>query len=100
MAGEADKLDDETRLRVDEALTKLAAEDPRKAELVKLRYYAGLNMADAAEALGISESTTKRAWADARVWLYHELKKKPMSARTPGLHIYGRRGVQTGNAGG
>jgi RNA polymerase sigma factor (TIGR02999 family) len=67
--------DDETLLRVDEALTKFAAEDPRKAELVKLRYFAGLNMADAAEALGISESTAKRAWAYARAWLYDELKK-------------------------
>jgi DNA-directed RNA polymerase specialized sigma24 family protein len=70
-----DNADDETLLRVDEALTKLAAEDARKAELVKLRYFAGLNMADAAEAMGISGSTTKRAWIDARVWLYHELKK-------------------------
>ena len=66
--------DDETLLRVDEALTKFAAEDPRKAELVKLRYFAGLNMTEAAEALGISESTAKRAWVYARAWLYHELK--------------------------
>jgi DNA-directed RNA polymerase specialized sigma24 family protein len=66
-------MDDETLLR--EALTKLAAEDARKAELVKLRYFAGLNMAHAVEALGIPESTAKRAWADARTWLYHELKK-------------------------
>lgn len=70
----ASATDDETLLRVDEALTKFAAEDPVKAELVKLRYFAGLNIPQAAEALGMSESTAKRAWAYARAWLYHELK--------------------------
>src|SRR5215468_9643288 len=70
----ASATDDETLLRVDEALTKFAAEDPRKAELVKLRFFAGLSIPEAAEALGMSESTAKRAWAYARAWLYHELK--------------------------
>src|SRR5262245_57066583 len=68
--------DDQTLLRVDEALTKFAAEEPIKAELVKLRYFAGLSIPEAAEALGISESTAKRAWAYARAWLYSELKEK------------------------
>ena len=67
--------DDETLLQVDEALVKLAAEDPVKAELVKLRYFAGLSIPEAADALGISESTTKRAWAYARAWLYEELRR-------------------------
>jgi RNA polymerase sigma factor (TIGR02999 family) len=66
--------DDETLLRVDEALTKFAAEDPLKAELVKLRYFVGLSIPEAAAALGMSESTAKRAWAYARAWLYDELK--------------------------
>jgi RNA polymerase sigma factor (TIGR02999 family) len=67
--------DEQTLLRVDEALTKFAAEEPIKAELVKLRYFAGLSIPEAAEALGISESTAKRAWAYARAWLYQELRE-------------------------
>jgi RNA polymerase sigma factor (TIGR02999 family) len=66
--------DDETLLQVDEALKKLAAEDPVKAQLVELRYFAGLTIPEAAGALGMSESTAKRAWAYARAWLYEELK--------------------------
>ena len=57
-------------LAVDEALAKLAAEDPNKAELVKLRYYAGLSVEDAGRVLGISRATADRYWAYARVWLY------------------------------
>jgi RNA polymerase sigma factor (TIGR02999 family) len=67
--------DDDTLLRVDEALTKFAAEDPVKAQLVKLRYFVGLSIPEAAAAMGMSESTAKRAWAYARAWLYDELKK-------------------------
>jgi RNA polymerase sigma factor (TIGR02999 family) len=67
--------DEETLLRVDEALTRFAAQDPVKAELVKLRYFAGLSVPEAARALGMSESTAKRAWAYARAWLYDELKQ-------------------------
>jgi RNA polymerase sigma factor (TIGR02999 family) len=70
----ASAADDETLLRVDEALTKFQAEDPVKAELVKLRYFVGLSLPQAAGALGMSESTAKRAWAYARAWLYDELK--------------------------
>ena len=66
---------DDTLLRVDEAVTKLAAEDPLKAELVKLRYFVGLSIPEAAAALGMSESTAKRAWAYARAWLYEELNR-------------------------
>ena len=60
-------------LALDEALTKLAAEEPEKAELVKLRYFAGLSGEEAAEALGISRTTASRYWTYARVWLYAEL---------------------------
>ena len=65
--------DDDTLLRLDEALAKLATEEPAKAELVKLRYFSGLSIPDAALALGISEATAKRHWAYARAWLYCEL---------------------------
>jgi RNA polymerase sigma factor (TIGR02999 family) len=68
--------DDETLLQVDEALTKFAAEDPVKAELVKLRYFVGLSIPEAAAALNMSESTAKRAWAYARAWLCEELKRE------------------------
>ena len=57
-------------LALDEALTKLAAEEPIKAELVKLRFFTGLTIAQAAEVLGISEATAERYWTYARVWLY------------------------------
>jgi RNA polymerase sigma factor (TIGR02999 family) len=60
-------------LALDEALTKLAAEDPTKAELVKLRYFAGLSVEEAAQVLGISRATADRYWSYARVWLYSEL---------------------------
>jgi RNA polymerase sigma factor (TIGR02999 family) len=60
-------------LAVDEALSKLAAEDPTKAELVKLRYFGGLSVEDAGRVLGISRATADRYWAYARVWLYSEL---------------------------
>jgi RNA polymerase sigma factor (TIGR02999 family) len=62
-------------LAVDEALSKLAAEDPVKAELVKLRYFGGLSVEDAGRVLGISRATADRYWAFARVWLYSELSE-------------------------
>ena len=55
---------------LDEALTQLAAADPSKAELVRLRYFAGLTLEQAAELLGISRATADRHWAFARAWLY------------------------------
>jgi RNA polymerase sigma factor (TIGR02999 family) len=64
---------DDQLLAIDEALGKLAAEDPVKAELVKLRFFAGLTVAEAGKLLGISERTVKRHWAFARAWLYQEL---------------------------
>lgn len=65
--------DDETLLRLDEALERFASEAPDKAALVKLRYFAGLTLADAAAAQGISLATAKRHWAYARAWLLCEL---------------------------
>jgi RNA polymerase sigma factor (TIGR02999 family) len=66
---------DEDVLAVDEALDKLAARDPAKAELVKLRYFGGLTVAQAAATLGISTTTADRYWAYARAWLYREITR-------------------------
>jgi RNA polymerase sigma factor (TIGR02999 family) len=63
----------EDLLALDEALDRLAAEDKIKAELVKLRYFAGLTGAQAARALGISRATADRYWAYARAWLHREM---------------------------
>jgi DNA-directed RNA polymerase specialized sigma24 family protein len=53
-----------------EALDKLAAEDDRKAELVKLRYFTGLSVQEAADVLGVSRATADRWWGYAKAWLY------------------------------
>jgi len=63
----------EDLLALDEALDLLAAEDSRKAELVKLRFFAGLSVEDAGRCLGISRATADRYWAYARAWLYDRL---------------------------
>ncbi len=60
-------------LALDEALTRLAALKPARAEVVKLRFFAGLTMPEVAQALGISLPTAERYWAFARTWLYAEL---------------------------
>lgn len=67
----AEDLDD--LLDLDEALSALAAEAPEKAELVKLRYFAGLSIEDAARCLGISRATANRYWSYARAWLFDRL---------------------------
>ena len=64
---------DEQLLALHEALDRLAAHDAVKAEVVKLRFFAGLTFAEAAESLGIAEPTAKRYWAYARAWLYRDL---------------------------
>jgi RNA polymerase sigma factor (TIGR02999 family) len=66
---------DDQLLALNEALEKLVAHDSRKAELVKLRYFAGLTINEAAELLQISEPTAKRDWKYARAWLYNEIKR-------------------------
>ena len=60
-------------LALDQALTRLAEQEPAKAELVKLRYFAGLSLDDAAACLAISPATAKRWWAVARAWLFADL---------------------------
>jgi len=64
----------ETLLVVQEALDRLAEEEPLKAELVKLRFFIGLTNAEAASALGITEPTVKRHWEYARAWLLREVR--------------------------
>jgi RNA polymerase sigma factor (TIGR02999 family) len=61
-------------LAVHEALDKLAAEDPSKAELVKLRYFVGMSLQEAADALAISRATAARYWTYAKTWLYCEIQ--------------------------
>ena len=63
----------EDLLALDEALQRLEAEDPLKARLVKLRYFAGLPLPEAAAALGVSPATAKRHWVYARSWIYGKL---------------------------
>jgi RNA polymerase sigma factor (TIGR02999 family) len=60
-------------LALDEALNELAKQEPLKAELVKLRYFAGLSVEEAAACLGVAPITAKRYWAVARAWLYAAL---------------------------
>ena len=64
----------EELLALDEALTKLAASEPAVAELVKLRYFAGLTIRQAAEVLGVAPRTADSYWAYARAWLLAELQ--------------------------
>jgi RNA polymerase sigma factor (TIGR02999 family) len=65
---------DDQLLALNDALDRFAALEPQQAELVKLRYFVGLKIEEAAEVLGISESTAKRWWAYARAWLFNEVQ--------------------------
>jgi RNA polymerase sigma factor (TIGR02999 family) len=67
---------DDDLLALDDALTRLAAERPEVAELVKLRFFAGLTMDEAAETLAISPATAYRQWNYARAWLFRALSEK------------------------
>lgn len=64
----------DTLLVVQEALERLATEDPPKAELVKLRFFIGLTNSEAASVLGLSEPTVKRYWEYSRAWLLREIR--------------------------
>jgi len=67
-------------LALNDALEKLAAEDPQSAELIKLRYFAGMTNQEAAQALGISERSAKRCWTFARAWLFQEIRNPGAAA--------------------
>ena len=73
--GFASPIPDDDLLAVNDALDKLAAKDSVKADLVKLRFYAGFTADQAAEALGLSPSTADRHWTFARAWLSREIGK-------------------------
>ncbi len=70
----ADDRDPEAILSLDRAIDRLGEQEPRLKEIVRLRFYAGLNVEEAAEALGVSSRTIKRDWSFARAWLFDQLK--------------------------
>jgi RNA polymerase sigma-70 factor (ECF subfamily) len=68
-------------VHLDDALTALAAIDPRGARIVELRFFTGLTIDDVAEVLGVSAGTVKREWSTARAWLFREVGQIPPTAR-------------------
>ena len=72
----ADSNDAEKLLAMEKALSRFEVEEPQKAKLVKLRFFAGLTIAQSAMALGVSETTADRHWAYARAWLQKEMKAR------------------------
>lgn len=70
----ASPANDEQLLALNEALDRFALLEPQQAELVKLRYFVGLGIEEAADVLGVSRATANRWWAYARAWLYHEIQ--------------------------
>ena len=71
---------DEQVIAVNDALDQLAAHDAPAAELVKLRFFAGFTLSEAAELLGVSERTAKRMWSYARAWLYEQIQGEVSAA--------------------
>jgi len=67
--------DDDTLLLVSEAVEKLAREEPKAAEIVKLRFFGGLTLEEAGQVLGVTDRTAKRYWAYARAWLFEEMRR-------------------------
>jgi RNA polymerase sigma-70 factor, ECF subfamily len=63
-------------LAVDDSLNQLAKIDPRQAKVVEMRFFGGLSVEEAAEALGVSPKTVKREWSVAKAWLYADLKER------------------------
>jgi RNA polymerase sigma-70 factor (ECF subfamily) len=59
---------------LDDALNRLAEFDPRKSQIVELRYFGGLNIEETAEVISVSPATVKREWGAAKIWLHRELK--------------------------
>jgi len=72
----ASPMPEEDLLALDEALEQLAELHPPAAELVKLRFFAGLSHQEAARLLGMSRSSADRAWVFARAWLYHQIRSQ------------------------
>jgi len=76
----AGPMPDDQLLALNEALDQFAGLEPQQAELVKLRYFVGMKINEAADVLGISEATAKRWWAYARAWLFNEIQSPKDSA--------------------
>jgi RNA polymerase sigma factor (TIGR02999 family) len=74
---------DEDLVALDEALSRFAQVEPRKAELVKLRYFVGLTIEETAEALGISPATAKRHWAYSKAWLLQAMGDGEKKSENP-----------------
>jgi RNA polymerase sigma factor (TIGR02999 family) len=68
--------DEDHLLALNEALDKLAASSPLEAQVVKLRFFVGMTVAESAEVLGLSERIVKQYWSHAKTWLYHEIQSK------------------------
>jgi len=68
--------DDDQLLRIDEALERLGRRDEASVKLIKLRFFAGMSNAEAAQALGLPERTANRMWAYARAWLHQDLSRE------------------------
>ena len=81
--GANDIADANELLALDEALARLAAHEPRAADVVKLRFFAGLTAEQAAESLGISLRTANRHWAYAKAWLYQQLSERHRDTGEP-----------------
>jgi RNA polymerase sigma-70 factor (ECF subfamily) len=62
---------------IDDALRELAERDPRKAQIVELRFFGGLNLEEIAEVIGVAPITVSREWAKARAWLHREIASEP-----------------------
>jgi RNA polymerase sigma factor (TIGR02999 family) len=73
-------VDQDDLVALDDALRKLEAEDPASAEIVRLRYFAGLSHEEAASVLGVSTVTAKRTWRYARAWLHREVGGRTFSS--------------------
>ncbi|MCS7033273.1 MAG: ECF-type sigma factor [Phycisphaerae bacterium] len=72
-----------TILILDDAICRLKEQAPQQAEVVRLRFYAGLSVQETAEAMGVSEVTVKRAWRFARAWLWRHMKDTELPGNTP-----------------
>ena len=68
-------------IALDEALKELSAIDPRKSQIVELRYFGGLSVEETAEAMGISPVTVKREWRSAKGWLLRAISKEELDER-------------------
>lgn len=74
----ASDYDPDTVLALDDAIRRLGRQDPRAADVVRLRFFAGLSVEETAEAMGLSVRTVKREWAYARAWLFDALRSAPI----------------------